>query len=200
MATSVDPLELFTDAEAFFWAQAVLQQAVVAPLATGKALSPRHMVPGIVAEAFACELYLKSLLVVEGKEPWGHDLQDLFHALSHDSQNEIRRRANAEIDEQGRYYTDGFAEIMRLQGQSPPPPQDYSFDGVLARSKDAFKIFRYRAERAPEWSDWLAGPIMHATRERILDLKPEWKNLDYSRSLKLIGITYPEGPPPTSKA
>ena len=70
MATSLDPREIFRAAEQFNAAGAVL----VRPLDLALPLSVTH--------AFALELYLKSLLVIEtGVPARGHDLLTLFQQL-----------------------------------------------------------------------------------------------------------------------
>src|SRR5262245_36576323 len=49
-------------------------------------------IPSYALRAFACELYLKCLIAVEGKKPSEtHDLRQLFFELSRESQKQIRR-------------------------------------------------------------------------------------------------------------
>ena len=43
-------------------------------------------IPAIVNAAFACELYLKSML----EQPWGHKLMDLFEQLDNETKIQLK--------------------------------------------------------------------------------------------------------------
>ena len=60
-------------------------------------------VPAIVNRAFACELFMKSMLP---KNTRGHKLQDLFDALDADIQNEIRNKTVEEMKQISKSYGD----------------------------------------------------------------------------------------------
>ena len=81
-------------------------------------------VPAIVNAAFACELYLKSLLGEKIKEidhrEW-HDLKALYSQLDTPLQNQIRE----------------YVETHWIQ------PDGHSFDDQLERAKDVFVSWRY---------------------------------------------------------
>ena len=49
----------------------------------------RLSVPGVVCSAFAAELALKAILTVEGRPATGHDLAELFNAVSPPVQRQI---------------------------------------------------------------------------------------------------------------
>jgi hypothetical protein len=68
-------------------------------LAADRAFEPRPLnahqvevliVPAVVCQAFAIELYLKAILVIEGQEGRGHDLNTLFSQLTEQSRAQIR--------------------------------------------------------------------------------------------------------------
>lgn len=75
-------------------------------------------IPSIVNAAFACELYLKSIL----KKPvMEHDLKKLFETLEKNKQNEIRKLVNNQLEKQSKY----------------------SFDLCLERAVNIFVKWRY---------------------------------------------------------
>ena len=48
-------------------------------------------IPAIVNAAFACELYLKSML----EQPWGHKLKDLFEQLDNETKIQLKNEFDA---------------------------------------------------------------------------------------------------------
>lgn len=52
------------------------------------------LIPSIVNLSFSLELYLKYLIYKLGKEPWGHDLFDLYSDLSFEIKRYIESRVN----------------------------------------------------------------------------------------------------------
>ena len=79
-------------------------------------------IPAIVNAAFACELYLKSML----EQPWGHKLKDLFEQLD----NEAKIQLNNEFD------------------ASVSNHPVYNFDVFLNDISDAFVEWRYVFEES----------------------------------------------------
>lgn len=91
------------------------------------------IIPAIVCQAFAVELYLKAILVLEEKESRGHDLTQLFSILSEHSQREIRRLV-----------------------------ADAAFDRNLVEASNAFTEWRYifesdGANATPQFLEAIAG-------------------------------------------
>jgi len=124
--------------------------------------------PSIVLSAFASELFLKCLLLIEGKGTHNcHDLHVLYKKLSPQAQTLIAskwdfptRRA-AEI---------AFAEME--SGQKMPT----DLDSALIRGGNAFKKMRYIYED-PLGTDFYLIDLPRILHDVILALKPEWKNL-----------------------
>lgn len=88
-----------------------------------------RFVAGLVNSAFACELYLKALLVSLGvgleeiKRKGKHSLKGLFVMLQ-EADNELARKIEIEVD--GRIVSGG-----------------HSFSQMIDSSEDAFEILRY---------------------------------------------------------
>jgi hypothetical protein len=92
--------------------------------------------PAVVCSAFALELFLKCLLILEHRKPRGHDLRELFDSLSEDTRARIRNRFAPRLPEAQRM----IKEIAVAQGIAPPI---VDFDGILDISKAAFVQTRY---------------------------------------------------------
>lgn len=51
------------------------------------------------------------------------------------------------------------------------------FDYILEMSKNAFELMRYIYEGIPSQTGWIAGGIVDATRQAILEQNPTWDEL-----------------------
>ena len=89
-------------------------------------------IPAIVNAAFACELYMKSL-IKEKENKQGHDLKELFDKLTNETQEQIKQFVNEKLE------TQPF----------------YSFDTLLDLAKNAFVEWRYIFEE--EHTDGFMG-------------------------------------------
>jgi hypothetical protein len=120
----------------------------------------RLIFPLSVCSAFALELYLKCLIVIEGQAaPRTHDLAALFAQLSADAQADIKRRYN----EYRAGLPDGF-------------PINHDIEDALKKSARAFEKLRYVYEgRLNEGDGWACHQVMVAVRDRIDSLHPGWK-------------------------
>lgn len=76
-------------------------------------------IPAIVNAAFACELYLKSII---NKKVYTHNLLELFQLLNTDLQLSIEQEANCKLQKQN---------------------QDYYFKSCLERASNVFEDWRY---------------------------------------------------------
>lgn len=134
---------------------------------------PQQTFPGIVCSAFSLELYLKCLILLEGNKYTGtHKLDKLFQKLSQDSQTAIRN---------------GCTPLLQMQNiwngvprpPSSPPLPVLDFDYALQASRNAFDVFRYVYETEKlDGGNWFGQPIIQCTKERIIALRPEWKDLE----------------------
>lgn len=98
--------------------------------------------PAMVTNAFASELFLKCLLILEGKAHLarGHDLHLLFKRLDGQTQKDIRARWDADAPRR----VSSLAEAERLSGATIPRDLDTS----LAECGKAFERIRYIFEPA----------------------------------------------------
>jgi hypothetical protein len=134
---------------------------------TDRSPEPPPAVPWIIINAFAIELYLKSLILAEGRKFCkkgrdGHNLKKLFHSVSKESQDRIRSL----FDE----FLGVIPDFCKLRSRFGV---DSKFDTILEESKLAFLEWRYPWDENPHGVaiDALKVP----TRRRILEVRPEWK-------------------------
>jgi hypothetical protein len=114
--------------------------------------------------SFALELYLKCLLSLEqGQMPHGHDLHELFHALSDTTQSELTRDHRKFLCSQPELVV--RARMLGL-------PTD--LEELLKLGKNAFIDFRYAHERISPGTDFALNGLTYCVRQRILKLQPSW--------------------------
>ncbi len=90
-----------------------------------------HTVAGIVNSAFSCEIFIKTLLVYNGKDfhdVHGHELKGLW-----EDYKALDERTAADIEERIKEYFQSSDENI--------------FDNLLAESSDAFEYWRYIYEK-----------------------------------------------------
>lgn len=81
----MDTKKLLIDAEAF-------RQAALRSLS--KDIKTMLLTPAAMNYSFSAELYLKYILIKEGKTKKGHNIKFLFHELSKESQEHIKKTIN----------------------------------------------------------------------------------------------------------
>lgn len=120
--------------------------------------------PIVMNCAFSIEVYFKCLYMIQKEEypPHVHDLQELYDKLTKENQTAI-----VEL------YAQGVAK--------EPQWAHLPFTMVLDWAKKAFVEWRYDYERwrhrNPKSRAFANGEILcEAVRERIVQLKPDWKN------------------------
>ena len=179
---------IFKQAESYFQAAHVLFMHATQLIG----FQPQLIFPSTVCEAFSLELFLKCLMLVEGTQyKPGHDLEKLFDHLSVDSKAHIRahcERGLAQIQQMMNMAHQQYQQTGK--GMAEPPPR-IDFEYALASSRRAFEAYRYVHEGKSAMEpggNWLGKPILHSVRDRILILRPEWKN---------ISFTAPASPPAT---
>lgn len=147
----------------------------------------QFLFPSFVCEAFSLELFLKALILVEGSEyKPTHDLEKLFNQLSTESKTIIKSQTELRFAQMNvqrirvQQYMEQTKGVPLTQAETIQP---LDFDSALHSSRAAFEAIRYIHETPtgdPERINWTGQPILHATRERILALKPAWRNVKFS--------------------
>jgi hypothetical protein len=121
------------------------------------------LAPTIVIQSFATELYLKSLIVNDGGDPWGHEVLDLFQQLA------PARRARMEQFYDEECKADGaFIDMQRSE-----PNVTFSLTWSLTEMNHAFKTWRYAHESPGPQNSFLGRPWI-AARRLALELQPSW--------------------------
>lgn len=159
---TVDPYEIFKLAEAMHSAGSSLRENTPE--------DPVKSAPSVVLVAFSLELYLKCLLVLDGKtsdEILGHDFDALFLKLTETKQRSTTDRFNQICQHDYLFVKDRLRQI----GKESLFPMD--LQTALAESSGAFVNVRYRYEN-PSKGLWNADPALKAVREIILEEHPEW--------------------------
>jgi hypothetical protein len=126
------------------------------------------LIPQIVLQALALELYLKCILFLDGGNPWGHEVLDLYRQLS-----PVRQKRFEELYNEGCQNGEAFAEMQREE-----PEQVFDLVFALTEMNNAFKKWRYAYE-APGPRNCFLGSPWHAARRLILEAKPTWG--DYAK-------------------
>jgi hypothetical protein len=120
--------------------------------------------PSMVLSAFAIELFLKCLLLLEGKEVDRiHTLNVLFRRLSHKQ----KRRIEEAWDKEARPKVDMLSKRFDLGHPSDLP-------NALVRCGRAFEHMRYAYED-PDRQVFYLGDLTPILWHIILELRPEWK-------------------------
>ena len=151
---AVDPKLVFQAAESFRAGSLTLANHGLLP----------YLFPMVICSAYSLELYLKCLILIEGGKSGSlHDLEKLFSKITPESQEIVRASYEARRPK----VNAGLAAI-------PVPKTDFDF--VLHWSAKAFEHFRYAFEGLVHSQEgWMAGPICDCVRERIVELRPDWK-------------------------
>lgn len=120
----------------------------------------------VVNSAFAVEVYLKCVLLVEGKAaPREHSLKKLFADLDRTHQSRIKKLFDESVG-RNRY-------AKRIQAADPA--FTYRLGAVLNATSDAFEEWRYLYEVRPKTRIFYGlAELKEAIERLIIELKPEW--------------------------
>ncbi|MFL5740532.1 MAG: hypothetical protein ACJ75B_09975 [Flavisolibacter sp.] len=118
--------------------------------------------------AFSCELFLKSLFILEGKEyNHTHGLKDLFGNLSKKAQSRI-----AEIYDKSSENSPISKKILKEAGF---PDEDFSIESILKKASGNFVKFRYKhEEKKIAKKTYHLHFVLKSIREYIIELNPGW--------------------------
>lgn len=107
--------------------------------------------------AFACELYLKQLLLLTGEKRTGHDLKNLYQYLNDDTKVQIKREYERKCEE---YHAkvDGNIELRDL-------------DSCLESYNRAFEDWRYwyEGEKSSNCIGWKDFHILIKTLAELIE-------------------------------
>jgi hypothetical protein len=119
------------------------------------------MLPAMVMEAFAIELLLKTLLLMEGKEPSKvHELEKLYRRLHVETQ----RALAVEWDRGPRVQLGKFADQQNLPTELPL---------ALEKCSSAYAILRY-AHEDPNKCVFYLGALPRMLQDFIEVRQPDW--------------------------
>lgn len=146
---------------------------------SGSEFTQQYIFSALTMQAFACELYLKSIHVDAGRAQRGHELDDLFFKLPASIREEITRFYDS-ISENSPISQAIFSEIAYIFSSPELKKKDYSLGKVLKTLNDNFIHFRYYFEKDIEninrgYHLVFAG---QAIRKYILSVHPDWPHLD----------------------
>lgn len=149
-----DPKELFLQAESFALTQNVLLRPEMTKYVayTGA--------PAVVLSAFAAELFLKCLLLLQKSAGWGHDLEKLFNALTPVTRERVAANWKAILERKKDQYLG----------------EKYDLEESLKVAANAFDAVRY-AHEGVEDVHFNLSDFPEALRTTIIEAKPEWADL-----------------------
>lgn len=160
----LDALALFRRAESFYFTVHFLRSQHITVQGQGSFAL-------MTCAAFALEAYLKVLsqLQRDGPPLEGHNLRELFHDLSLETQKVARRMflkaegGPAEMKKRAREYQRQMPSYMKM-------PQ--SFEEALDLSANAFIEWRYNSTKPCHFH---VGILLGYMRDEILKLEPDWR-------------------------
>jgi hypothetical protein len=181
------PRGLFQQAESFFQSAVLLfNNATQIP----RYFNPQFIFPSLVCEAFSLELYLKCVIVIEESEyPATHDLEKLYALITAENRTEIEKICSPHMAQQ-QSMQNAYHQHTKQPGAAPT----VTFQSMLHASHKAFETFRYVHEKntLSDGEGWQGGPIVRSVRERLMILRPEWRNF------RFVEPTKPPEPPAAS--
>lgn len=132
-----------------------------------KTLTEWVMLPAIVLSAFASELFLKSLIIIEGKHPPdSHNLHTLFKRLHNKNKDGIVARWDKNVTLRENEFKKNEVTLgIKI-------PRDLR--SALVDCGDAFERMRYLYED-PINAKFYIIDFAQIVQEQILQLKPDWR-------------------------
>jgi hypothetical protein len=159
----LDPLKIFIQANNFVLAHHVLvMQRTDWMQATAYA--------AMVVAAFASELYMKTLICLEGNQvPNSHDRKNLFEMISAD------RKARTEYHWDKVTLKNEHQLLAAERDLKSVIPRD--LDTALLLGRDAFDSLRYVYEERQRTGGFHLGDLPACLREVIVEINPHWKDI-----------------------
>ena len=133
------------------------------------------VIPMIVIQSFATELYLKCILVLNGaKGPRGHELVRLYEQITADQQSRMEEYFTMQCEGDA-----AFLDMKRAEHT-----ERFTLTDALRDMNRAFEVWRYAYESpGPQSGAW--GHPWIAAGRLILELRPDWQ---------LIAANFPTPP------
>lgn len=164
--SDVDPKIAFIHAENYFAASEILMDYMLHDN------TRRVNVANVVLLTFAAECFLKCLLFLDkGSFPQRHELVELFDELDPENRKRLEE------------YNEDFCSTIAIAAQrkANTPHIKYDIRSLLNDSSTSFIDTRYMWEKAhksvPAVFGWGMDTVLLSLRKRILDLKPDWREL-----------------------
>ena len=162
-ATPIQPDEIFQHADMFFHALDQLHRSPLGAIGT-------VAMPVMVVSAFASELYFKTLIALEGRQPpRSHDLHDLFLEISPTIQGHLEGRWNP--------ITRDREELLKNIDREESAPIPRVLRDAIAEGREGFERLRYVYEGGSAFRFGLSD-LPLALRRTVLDLQPSWAQQD----------------------
>lgn len=124
----------------------------------------------MVLAAFASELYMKTLIGLEGKAiPRQHNLEKLFGQISAERRSRVEFHWNENVRRNEHQFADGDRNLKTKLPRA--------LNLALSRGAKSFEELRYAYEqRSPEGA-FVLGNLPVCLREAIVEIKPEWREI-----------------------
>jgi hypothetical protein len=165
--SKIAPYDIFAQAESFESSFKILQKNSQ----TNNDLTLTFSI--IVNKAFAAELYLKCVLVLNSKNiPALHNLEELFLLLDTQTQQQIISLYNAELPN----YKDELESLSRMLMAYNGSSISTDFLSTLATAQSLFQRYRYAFEydTSKDILNPTVNAITDALRKYIYSKHPEW--------------------------
>jgi hypothetical protein len=116
--------------------------------------------PQMLIESFAVELYLKCLYVLDmnAAPPFGHDWEELFHALRDFTRDAIREQFKRTID--------SHPVLANLAVINPEAVKTTDFNRALKTGKNTFDQRRYLYEPLPT-GEWFYAKLLREAIQAV---------------------------------
>jgi hypothetical protein len=176
---AVDPFKIYMNAERFRIADQTLRSDLHRDLMTTLAS------PAMMLSAFASELYLKCLLLVETPSSLvdhSHDLETLFRKLSTPTRKAIERDWDVSMATDDRRRV--RAAIKVITGEDVPVDLTWA----LSKGASAFVQLRYNHENERGGPKFLLGDFPQMLRRAVISMKPEWAAIIHSPGQPVPGF------------
>ena len=168
---NIDPKEIFLQARRFLSTERLLW----APIMENPMLSAEVAQPCMVMSALSSELFLKCLICLEkGIVPAGHHLAALYEELADDTQIRIEQKWDSEI-------IPLRADVWKAIEANSKGKIVFELDlpSALQAGNRAFEHIRYNYEPESVNSDFYIGDLPALLMKIVLQIKPEWENLEH---------------------
>jgi HEPN domain-containing protein len=129
-------------------------------------------IPNVVLMAFSVECFLKTILLLDkGSFLRSHNLIELFDDIGDEN-----RKAISDFNDQ---FVAACPHAQKIKKKNPNAK--YDIRTLLRDSAESFKDIRYMWENEhkfiPATFGWGLDGVLFALRKRILEIRPEWKEV-----------------------